>query len=207
MLTEQQPGQRTKTNSDVWRLRRCRIPLHVGYSGESPYYDTQLGGPCSPYKKQPLPSWHPSWLPQQLQTKTATTKSQTDNRPFQTFSLFGSSLCSPSSGSHSCVEEGAGPRPPHHCTVRPIRGVTVESVITESLHKYPPKKNLWVSHWCLSTKADKESDMKEVMLLKQAQIGETLKSKHRVRTGNDYEGGTPGKPVRTANRHAALHVM
>lgn len=165
----------TKTNSDVWRLRRCRIPRHVGYSGESPYYDTQLGGPCSPYEKQPLPSRHPSWIPQRLKTKTATTKSQTDNRPFQTFSLFESSLCWPSSGSHSCARGGGGPG---HCPC--TLSVTVEPVITERLHRNLPKKNQWVSDWCLSTKADKESDMTEVMPFKQAQIGETSQSKHRV---------------------------
>lgn len=78
-----QSGHGIKTHSDVWRPRRCRIPQRVGYSEESPCPDVRRGH-CSPSENRP--SVHETAMDTTaIKTKTATTKGQTDNKPFQIF--------------------------------------------------------------------------------------------------------------------------
>lgn len=76
-LSVKQRGHGIKTSSDVWRPRRCRIPQRVGYSEEQ-------RGHCSPSENRP--SVHEAVMDTTaIKTKTATTKGQTDNKPFQIF--------------------------------------------------------------------------------------------------------------------------
>lgn len=87
---------------NVWRPTRCRIPQRVGDSEESPRPDVQPGAVRA---LQSIWNW-PSVHETAMETTANKNINNSNKKPDRQQALSDFPLCSQSSGSHSCAEEG-----------------------------------------------------------------------------------------------------